>query len=171
MQPRKRKGEAGLDDDVDLVLRHVSRQFAREVARALCDADQTIVEPLGWVETQVTGRQRRLDRALSVKVGDERRLLHAEWTLTMTEEIAFRVFEYHNLTALAAADEARGGRGKPLPIESVVIVLSVGKNRGLRTRRTGLPRRKLRFAGCISGSSPSISAPWPSSRPAGVRSG
>ncbi|MDI3288892.1 hypothetical protein [Polyangium sp. 15x6] len=124
MQPRKRKGEAGLDDDVDLVLRHVSRQFPREVARALCDADQKLVEPLGWVETQVTGRQRRLDRALSVKVGDERRLLHAEWTLTMTEEIAFRVFEYHNLTALAAADEARGGRGKPLPIESVVIVLS-----------------------------------------------
>ncbi|WP_437593049.1 hypothetical protein [Sorangium sp. So ce1000] len=114
-------------DDVDLILRHVSRQFPGDVARALLGAAEP-VEPLGWVDTQVTGRQRRLDRALSVNVGGERRLLHAEWTLAMSEEIPFRVFEYHCLTALAMADEARASKGAPspppTPIDSVVVVLS-----------------------------------------------
>ncbi|WP_437978027.1 hypothetical protein WMF11_15620 [Sorangium sp. So ce295] len=103
----------------------MSRQFPHDVARALLGAAGPI-EPLGWVDTQVTGRQRRLDRALAVKVGGERRLLHAEWTLAMSEEIPFRVFEYHCLTALAVADEARASEGAPppTPIDSVVVVLS-----------------------------------------------
>jgi hypothetical protein len=79
---------------------------------------------LAWVDTQVTGRQRRLDRALALKVGDERRLLHAEWTLRMTDKIPFRVFEYNSLTALALADEAREKHEKPASIESVVVVLT-----------------------------------------------
>ncbi|WP_438001193.1 hypothetical protein WMF26_17005 [Sorangium sp. So ce185] len=114
-------------DDVDLILRHVSRQFPRDVARALLGTAEPI-EPLGWVDTQVTGRQRRLDRALSVRVGGQQRLLHTEWTLAMTDEMPFRVFEYNCLTALAMADEARASKGAPTPwlspIDSVVVVLS-----------------------------------------------
>ncbi|WP_437801940.1 hypothetical protein [Sorangium sp. So ce693] len=127
---RRGKENTGQDDepdDVDLILRHVSRQFPHDVARALLGAAGPI-EPLGWVDTQVTGRQRRLDRALAVMVGGERRLLHAEWTLAMGDEIPFRVFEYHCLTALAVADEARASVGapapQPTPIDSVVVVLS-----------------------------------------------
>jgi len=110
-------------DDVDLILRHVSRQFPRELSRALIETDAP-VEPIGWVDTQVTGRQRRLDRALAVEVGGVPWLLHVEWALVMTEDLAFRVFEYHNLTALAAADEARRTGKTPPHIASIVIVLS-----------------------------------------------
>jgi hypothetical protein len=119
---RHPKPERG--DQFDQILRHASRHFPSEVARVLLCTDQPI-EPLEWAETQVTGRQRRLDRALSLKVAGERTLLHAEWTLRMTQRVPFRVFEYHNLTALALADEVRARiRTKPPPIESVVVVLS-----------------------------------------------
>jgi hypothetical protein len=120
----KRRGKRGRRDHFDQTLRHASRQFPSQVARVLLCTDQPI-EPLQWAETQVTARQRRLDRALSVKVAGEHTLLHAEWTLSMTRKVPFRVFEYHNLTALALADEAWAHtRAKPPPIESVVVVLS-----------------------------------------------
>lgn len=47
-------------DDVDLVLRHISRQFSEALARALVKTHDSIVVG-NWIDTQVTGRQRRLD--------------------------------------------------------------------------------------------------------------
>src|SRR5262249_44275780 len=86
--------------DIDLILRHVSRRFPQDLARALIRTG----EPIGsatWAETQVTGRQRRLDRALRVKVGSKPRFFHMEWTLRLTGGIRFRVYEYNSLTVLA----------------------------------------------------------------------
>jgi hypothetical protein len=71
----------------------------------------------------VTGRQRRLDRALEVSIGGRSGLLHVEWQLTMTAEIAFRVYEYNVLLSLAQADGAHPDSA-PLPIESVVVLLA-----------------------------------------------
>ncbi|WP_437681096.1 hypothetical protein [Sorangium sp. So ce131] len=42
----------------------------------------------------------------------------------MSEVMPFRVFEYNCLTALAMADEARANKGEPVPIDSVVVILS-----------------------------------------------
>ncbi len=109
-------------DDVDLVLRHVSRQYPEAVAQALVRSREPI-EVGGWIDTQVSGRQRRLDRALEVFVGGEPALLHVEWQPKMTADLPFRVYEHHVLLSLAQADLARPDR-EPLPIDSVVVLLS-----------------------------------------------
>ena len=86
-------------DDVDLTLRHISRQFPDQFARALLPGAITL-STTGWLDTQITARQRRLDRALDVEVDGHRRLLHAEWQLMMEADVPLRVFEYHVLLAL-----------------------------------------------------------------------
>jgi hypothetical protein len=109
-------------EDVDLTLRHVSRQFPEQFARALLPGATTL-SVAGWLDTQITARQRRLDRALDVEVDGQRRLLHGEWQLAMTADVPLRVFEYHVLFALALADGATSAEPAP-PIESVVVLLS-----------------------------------------------
>jgi hypothetical protein len=144
--PSKRKRR----DDFDQALRHASRQFPSEVARVLLRTRRRI-EPMEWAETQVTARQRRLDRALSLRVDGERTVLHVDWSLRMTGKTPLRVFEYSSLTALALADEARGRpRKKPPPIESVVVVLSGREERWpsrgeYRTSPPGKPFSGVRF--------------------------
>jgi hypothetical protein len=109
-------------DDVDLVLRHISRQFPEALARALVKTHDPIVVG-SWIDTQVTGRQRRLDRALQVSIGGRPGLLHVEWQLTMTAEVEFRVYEYNALLSLAEGDAAHPGEER-LPIQSVVVLLA-----------------------------------------------
>jgi hypothetical protein len=108
-------------DDVDLVLRHVSRQFPEALVQALITTSAPVVVG-GWIDTQVSGRQRRLDRTLEVTIGGRRCLLHVEWQLKMTAKVPFRVYEYNVLLSLAEADKTRAG-GEPLRIESVVVLL------------------------------------------------
>src|SRR5689334_4340282 len=91
-------------EDVDLVLRHVSRLFPEQFARALAPRGAALTVN-GWLDTQVTARQRRLDRALDVLVNGERRLLHGEWQLKMAPAVPFRIYEYNVLLVLALADE------------------------------------------------------------------
>jgi hypothetical protein len=91
-------------EDVDLVLRHVSRLFPEQFARALAPVGAALTVN-GWLDTQVTARQRRLDRALDILVNGERRLLHGEWQLRMTPAVPFRIYEYNVLMVLALADE------------------------------------------------------------------
>ncbi|MBK8257748.1 MAG: hypothetical protein IPK82_34405 [Polyangiaceae bacterium] len=67
-------------EDVDLTLRHVSRQFPRSFAKALLSHGGEISSAT-WLDTQVTSRQRRLDRVLEIQAGEERRLEHVEWQL------------------------------------------------------------------------------------------
>lgn len=112
-------------DDVDLTLRHISRQFPDQFARALLPGAITL-STTGWLDTQITARQRRLDRALDVEVDGHRRLLHAEWQLMMEADVPLRVFEYHVLLALVLAEEASSAHSahQAPPIESVVVLLS-----------------------------------------------
>jgi hypothetical protein len=120
-------------DDVDLVLRHVSRLFPEQFARALLPRE-AVLGVTGWLDTQVTSRQRRLDRALDVTVDGERRILLGEWQVRMTADVPFRIYEYNVLTVLALADEIAAGpdpqaRAVPAapklpPVESTLVLLS-----------------------------------------------
>jgi hypothetical protein len=132
-------------DDIDLILRHVSRQFPEALARALV-ATREPIEVGGWIDTQVSGRQRRLDRALEVTIGGERYLLHVEWQLKMTAEVPFRVYEYNVLLSLAQADGARPGQ-EPLPIESVVVLLGGRDEPWPAEGEYRTSRPKARFSG------------------------
>lgn len=121
-------------EDVDLVLRHVSRLFPEQFARALAPPGATLTVN-GWLDTQVTARQRRLDRALDAMVNGHRCLLHGEWQLRMTGAVPFRIYEYHVLLVLALADELATAPISPdpstdpeapwlPPIESTLVLLS-----------------------------------------------
>jgi hypothetical protein len=121
-------------DDLDLVLRHVTRLFPEQLARALVAPGSELVVK-GWADTQVTSRQRRLDRALDVLVDGDPRLLHNEWAGEMTADLPFRIYEYHVLTALSLADELASAPKPPeapavrvapkMPtIESTLVLLS-----------------------------------------------
>jgi hypothetical protein len=109
-------------EGVDLMLRHVTRQFPEQFARALLPPGTAVTAAI-WLDTQVTSRERRLDRALDVIADGQRRLEHTEWQLEMEADVPFRVFEYHVLMALAIAAETREGAEVP-PIESTVVLLS-----------------------------------------------
>src|SRR5690242_14973294 len=69
-------------EDVDLALRHVSRRFPEQFARALLPPG-SVITAASWPDTQITARQRRLDRALEVTANGGRRLFHTEWQLEM----------------------------------------------------------------------------------------
>jgi hypothetical protein len=109
-------------EDLDLTLRHVTRQFPEQLARALLPAG-AVITSARWMDTQITSRQRRLDRALDVTAGGERRIEHNEWSLEMKANMPFRVYEYNSLTALALVAETPAGE-KPPRIRSTLVLLS-----------------------------------------------
>lgn len=110
------------DEDFDFTLRHVTRQFPEQLARALLPAG-AIITSARWSDTQVTSRQRRLDRGLDVVVNGERRLEHTEWQVEMTADMPFRIYEYNALASLALAAETP--RGEAIPrIRSTLVLLS-----------------------------------------------
>ncbi|MBK8257833.1 MAG: hypothetical protein IPK82_34845 [Polyangiaceae bacterium] len=109
-------------EDVDLTLRHVSRQFPRSFAKALLPNREEITAAT-WLDTQVTSRQRRLDRVIEVQVGEERRLEHVEWQLEWEANVPERLFEYHVLVAMTVMDKTSAAHLRP-PIRSTVVLLS-----------------------------------------------
>ena len=109
-------------DDLDLTLRHVTRLFPEHLARALLPPG-TVITSARWSETQVTSRQRRLDRSLEVVVDGKRRLEHTEWQLEMLADVAFRIYEYNALASLTLAAETPAGEEAPR-IQSTVVLMS-----------------------------------------------
>jgi hypothetical protein len=112
--------------------------FPEQLSRALLPPG-CVIATATWLDTQVTSRQRRLDRAIDVRIADgDRRVLHNEWQLRMESDVPFRVFEYHTLLVfslmdeLAAAKSAAAKVGVTLPegamklprVESTVVLLS-----------------------------------------------
>ncbi|MEZ4293654.1 MAG: Yae1 family protein, partial [Polyangiaceae bacterium] len=105
-------------ESVDLILRHITRRFPEDFARALHPPGARI-RSATWLDTQVTSRQRRLDRVLEVVVHRGRILEHTEWQMAWHSDVPFRVFEYNVMTALAVAHEE-----PPPRIRSTVVLLS-----------------------------------------------
>ncbi|WP_437842599.1 hypothetical protein [Sorangium sp. So ce1153] len=126
--------------DADITLRHLARRRPEDLVRALVPEDRPI-EILGWVDSQVTNIERRLDKALRLRVGSEPRVLHVEFCFALREDVPDRVFEYLGFLFAALRLEAPG---EPVPpIESVAVVLS-GRRRRLPAtgkRRTAWPGR------------------------------
>lgn len=110
------------NEDADLVLRHVSRQFPEQLARALLPPGSPVTA-VAWPETQITSRQRRMDRALDITSGEERHYGHVEWQLEMEADVPFRMFEYHTMFATALVGEKPTAECQP-PIRSTVVLLS-----------------------------------------------
>lgn len=124
----RRKSKRGRSHDIDTILRHTSRRHPTALPRILIGLDEPI-ERFEWVETQVTARQRRIDRGLRIEVAGEPRILHIEWTLRLDRAVRRRIHEYHHLLVMALEMDARAKRKKGWPvserisIDSVVVVL------------------------------------------------
>ncbi|MFT3774925.1 MAG: hypothetical protein QM820_56985 [Minicystis sp.] len=116
------KVTASETDDLDLTLRHVTRRFPVEMAQALLPPG-AVITSARWVDTQLAGRQCRLDRAIEVTAGSVVRLEHTEWQVEMTADMPYRLYEYNALTAFALAGEAVSGEPPPR-LQSTLVLLS-----------------------------------------------
>jgi hypothetical protein len=128
----------------DIALRHVTRRHAEDLARALLPPGLSL-EVVGWLDTQVTTLERRLDKALDVRVAGERRALHVEIAVDLPLGDFYRFYTYHAHLVMAlhgevaqappapkpeptadTKDEAKASRTHlraPVPVHSVVILL------------------------------------------------
>ena len=125
----KRKTKRKADDPIDTVLRYVSRTHGDTLSRVLFGTTEPILE-LRWIETQLASRQRRVDRAMSVRIGDKHHWQHIEWTEKLTADVCFRVYEYNHLLVMAAHADAKAASVpgqppvQPASVDSVVVVLT-----------------------------------------------
>ncbi|WP_437987538.1 hypothetical protein [Sorangium sp. So ce117] len=130
--------------DADITLRHIARRCPGDLTRVFVPEGRP-VEVLGWIDTQVTKLERRLDKALRLRVGDELRVLHVEFCFAWRDDVPDQMFEYLGFLFAALRREADG---EPVPpIESVAVVLSGRRQRlpSTGTRRTAW--RERRFSG------------------------
>ncbi len=84
--------DAPAEDDVDLALRHLTQHLPDDLARALLP-DAAVLTGATWIETQLTARQRRMDRSLLVVADGHARVEHVEWQLRWARDVPFRVYE------------------------------------------------------------------------------
>ncbi len=106
--------------EADETLRAVSRHFPEALVRALTRPTAT-VRDAQWIETQLTRRARRLDRALRAEVDGVAEVHHVEWAWRWSKRIPYRMFEYHTMLAMAQHEHPTE---PPLPIRSAVVLLS-----------------------------------------------
>ncbi len=109
-------------DDVDLALRHVTHRFPDELARALLP-DATSLTGFAWHDTQVTARERRMDKNLYVVADGVPRIEHVEWQLRWMPQMLLRTYEYHCLATLGLHGAAKRGERVPR-VRSTVVLLS-----------------------------------------------
>lgn len=110
------------DDDIDLTLRHLTQRFPDELARALLPEAKTLTE-VSWEETQVTARQRRMDRGLRVVADGRARIEHVEWQLRWERALPYRVYEYQCLLTMGLREATPEGK-RPPRVRSTVVLLS-----------------------------------------------
>ena len=110
------------DDDVDLTLRHLTRCFPDDLARALLPGAKTLTE-VTWLETQVAERQRRTDRGLLVVADGRPRVELVEWQLRWELDLPYRMYEYHALQSMGLRDSTPKGK-RPPRMRSTVVLLS-----------------------------------------------
>ncbi|WP_437923360.1 hypothetical protein WMF37_30550 [Sorangium sp. So ce291] len=125
--------------DADITLRHLARRRPEDLVRALVPGGRPI-EVLGWVDSQVTNIERRLDKALRLRIDGEPRVLHVEFCFALRDDVPDRVFEYLGFLFAALRLEAPG---EPVPpLESVAVVLS-----GRRRRLPATGKRRIAWPG------------------------
>ncbi|WP_044989699.1 hypothetical protein [Sorangium cellulosum] len=125
--------------DADIALRHLARRRPEDLVRPFV-AESRPVEVLGWVDSQVTTLERRLDKALRLRVDEQPRVLHVEFCFALRDDVPDRVFEYLGFLFAALRREAPG---EPVPpIESVAVVLS-----GRRRRLPASGERRIAWPG------------------------
>src|SRR4051812_1580453 len=107
--------------DLDITLRHVAQRMPDAYARGVLGPHAAFTVD-GWQDTQVATVERRLDRVLSVRVGGRRRWLHVEWQWAWEKGLAYRVYEYQAMLAMAQRDP--NNKLKRAPVESTVVLLS-----------------------------------------------
>jgi hypothetical protein len=133
--------------DADITLRHLTRRRPEELVRGLLPNDLPC-QILGWVDSQLTALERRLDKALDLLVNGYPSLMHLEFQLDLENDLPYRIFEYQCLLTMAKRAEAKGA--EPPPIESVVVLLRGRKRRWpeqIEYRRSwpGRPFHGVRF--------------------------
>lgn len=121
-----------VDDDVDLALRHLSQRLPMDLARALVPDAKTLTD-CALLDTQVSARQRRMDRSLQVMADGRLRVEHTEWQTRWEKDLPRRVFEYHFFQSLALQDAAPKGARVP-KVRSRVVLLGGRLNRAWPAR-------------------------------------
>ncbi|WP_437917120.1 hypothetical protein WME73_23345 [Sorangium sp. So ce302] len=130
--------------DADITLRHIARRFPDDLACVFVPEHRS-VEVLGWIDTQVTKLERRLDKALRLRIGAELRVLHVEFCFALRDDVPDQMFEYLGFLFSALRREAPGA---PVPpIESVAVVLSGRRRRLPATGKRRTSWRGRRFSG------------------------
>ena len=106
--------------EYDIALRTFARIFAAELVQGLWPPG-TDFKVLDSSESQVTERERRLDKSIKVLINGEEVILHVEFQVKWETNLSWRMFEYHNLLAFERHDS---DPKTPTPIRSVVILLT-----------------------------------------------
>ena len=130
--------------DADITLRHVARRRPAELARPFLPPGRSI-EGVGWIDTQLTHLERRVDKGLRLHIDGELRALQIELFLDLRPEVPRRMFNYLGLLSLALDAEAQGQAAPP--IESVAVVLSGRKRRWPKWGSHCTAWPKSRFSG------------------------
>lgn len=128
----------------DIVLRQIARHRPEGLARAFVP-DARAIEVVGWIDSQVTSVERRLDKALRLRVDGEPCVLHVEFCFRLRRDLPDRMFEY--LSMLFMALRAETPREPVAPIESVAVVLSGPRARVASSGRRRTSWRGRRFSG------------------------
>lgn len=124
----------------DIALRHIVRRHPEALVSAL-DVEEH-VEIVGWLDTQVTALERRLDKALGLRINGEMRALHVEFEYELRDSIGSRLREYQTLFEIGRTGVVP--EEGATPIESMVVVLT-GRKRPWPAdgkHRTGWPERR-----------------------------
>ena len=128
----------------DITLRHVVRSHPEALVQALDIPGR--VEVVGWLDTQVTALERRLDKALGLLVDGELCALQTEFELRLRpKRMDGRVCTYQGLFRMGRSVEAPDAP-RP-PIESLVVVLSGRAKPWPRKRKIRIGWRKTKWAG------------------------
>jgi predicted transposase YdaD len=128
----------------DITLRHIVRSHPEALVEAM--EIQARVEVVGWFDTQVTALERRLDKALVLRMDGALRALQAEFEVTLRiAQMDRRVREYQSLFHLG---RSAGDPEQPQPpIESVVVVLTGRRKPWPTVRKVRISWPEGRWAG------------------------
>jgi hypothetical protein len=128
----------------DITLRHIVRSHPEALIQVL-DV-QGRVEVVGWIDTQVTALERRLDKALGLRIDGELRALQTEFEVVLrVKRMDERVREYQAMFHLGRSIQAP--KQPQPPIESLVVVLSGRRKPWPKVRRVRISWPEGKWAG------------------------